>query len=152
VRTVKGTFVTSAKPLVVWDLLTDANAIPKLYPDLLNVVLEPLGKAVVGQRRTLGGRVGKRLIEFHTRVAEMVPLKRFVVVGWRGGAFEEFKEVIELAEVEGGTEVKAQFDFKVSAAYFGPGFDMFVLEGVAAQNEQNFIKSLKDLSELQAVD
>ena len=81
---VQASFLVDAGPEAVWDVLTDANFIPKLYPDLLNITVDPPGHAVVGQSRSLSGRVGKRLIEFRTRVAELVPNKRFVVVGRRG--------------------------------------------------------------------
>ena len=70
---VQSTFLVDARPEAVWEVLTDANYIPKLYPDLLDIVVDPPGRAVVGQTRSLNGRVGKRLIEFRTRVAELVP-------------------------------------------------------------------------------
>jgi carbon monoxide dehydrogenase subunit G len=152
VRKVQGTFLIAARPQAVWEVLTDANYIPKLYPDMLNIVLDPPGNAVVGQRRTTAGRAGKRLIEFHTKITELVPLKRFALIGTRGGGFEESSEVIELAEVKGGTEVKAEFSFKISLAYFGPGFDPLQLEEAAAMNARSYIKNLKDLAELRPVD
>jgi len=144
--------VTAVKPQAVWDVLVDAHCIPKLYPDLLNVTLDPPGSAVVGQYRTTGGRVGKRLIEFHTKVSELVPLKRFAIVGTRGGAFEESSELVETSEVKGGTEVKTIFQFKISEAYFGPGFNLLQLEEKAAENARSYMKNLKELVELQSID
>jgi carbon monoxide dehydrogenase subunit G len=145
---VQSTFLVEATPEAVWDVLTDANYIPKLYPDLLNIVVDPPGRAVVGQSRSLNGRVGKRLIEFRTKVAELVPMKRFVVTGRRGGAFESFTETIDIEELKEGTMVRAFFEFKVSAAYFGPAFDPFVLNQAASLNEEVYMKNLKELAEL----
>ncbi|MGA2198481.1 MAG: SRPBCC family protein [Nitrososphaerales archaeon] len=144
-------FLAEARPEAVWDVLTDPNYIPKLYPDLLNIVVDPPGRARVGQYRTLNGRVGKRLIEFKTKVAELVPLQRFVIAGRRGGAFESFSEVIELEGVKEGTMVGALFLFKVSDAYFGPGFDLLALEKAARLNQEMYVKNLKELSELKPV-
>jgi carbon monoxide dehydrogenase subunit G len=145
---VQSTFLIEAKPEVVWDILTDPNYIPKLYPDMLNIVVDPPGRATVGQYRTLSGRAGKRLIEFKTKVAELVPMQRFVIAGRRGGAFESFSEVIELEEVKKGTMVGALFLFKLSVGYFGPGFDLLALEKAARFNEEMHVKNLKELSEL----
>jgi hypothetical protein len=102
----------------------------------------------VGQYRTLHGRAGKRLIEFKTRVTELVPGRKFVVSGRRGGAFESFLEVIEMEQIKEGTIVKAHFEFKVSPAYFGPGFDLLQLGQAAQLNEELFVKNLKELAEL----
>jgi uncharacterized protein YndB with AHSA1/START domain len=140
--------LVEAKPEAVWAVLTDANYIPKLYPDILNIRVDPPGHAKVGQYRTLSGRAGRRLIEFRTKVTEVVPLKRLVIAARRGGAFETFSEVIELQENEEGTIVSALFDFKVSAAYFGPDFDILALTQAAKLNEELYIKNLKELSEL----
>jgi carbon monoxide dehydrogenase subunit G len=145
---VQSTFLVEAKPEAVWDVLIDPNFIPKLYPDILNVVANPPGKATVGQWRTLSGRVGRRLIEFKTKVEEMVPTKRFVVAGRRGGAFESFRQVMELTGVKGGTMVSGLFEFKVSQAYFGPQFDIMMLNQAASLNEENYMKNLKELAEL----
>ena len=93
----------------------------------------------------MSGRVGKRLIEFKTKVAEMVPLKKFVVVGRRGGAFESFNQVIDLTDVKEGTMVSGQFDFTVSHAYFGPEFDYLTLNQAASLNEEMYMKNLKEL-------
>ena len=95
---VQVTLLVDARPEAVWEVLTDPNYVPKLYPDILNVVAEPPGRATVGQWRTVSGRVGKRLIEFKTKVAEMVPLKKFVVVGRRGGADERAGQPGQLRE------------------------------------------------------
>ena len=148
---VQSTFLVEARPEAVWDVLTDANYIPKLYPDLLNIKVDPPGRAVVGQSRSLNGRVGKRLIEFRTKVAELVPMKRFVVTGRRGGAFESFTETIDIEGLKEGTMVRALFEFKVSPAYFGPGFDILMLNQAAALNEEVYMKNLKELAELHPV-
>jgi carbon monoxide dehydrogenase subunit G len=123
--------------------------VPKLYPDLLSIKFEPHVPAVVGQRRTLSGRLGKRMIEIRTRVAEVVPLKRLVVVGARGGAFDEFRQTVELSETAEGTKVNVTYEFKVSEAYFGPEFYIPVIEQVAIENEDNYLKNLKEIAELE---
>ncbi|MDA4137287.1 MAG: SRPBCC family protein [Thaumarchaeota archaeon] len=149
---VEGRFLVNAAPQVVWEVLTDPHYVPKLYPDLLNIVIEPEGRAVVGQRRTAAGKIGRRLIELRTEVSELVPLKRFALVGRRGGALEEFSEVIELSGLAGGTKIDAVFIFKISEAYFGPDFDMLALTKAAATNQETYLKNLKDLSELRSLE
>ncbi|MDA4123215.1 MAG: SRPBCC family protein [Thaumarchaeota archaeon] len=139
----------AARPEQVWEILSDTHHVPKLYPDLLSIKFEPHVPAVVGQRRTLTGKIGKRMIEIHTRVAEVVPVKRLVVVGGRGGAFEEFRQTVELSETAEGTKVHVTYHFKISEAYFGPEFYIPVLEQAAIENEDNYLKNLKEIAELE---
>ena len=145
---VQATMLVEAAPEAVWEVLTDANYIPKLYPDMLNIVVDPPGHARQGQYRTLSGRAGKRLIEFRTRVVELVPLKRFAIRERRGGALEYFSELVELEEVPEGTVTRLVFEFKVSEAYFGPAFDLYWLAHEARLNQELYIKNLKELAEL----
>lgn len=150
-RTVKETVLVEASPEAVWQILVDPNYIPKLYPDLLNISVDPPGEAAVGQKRTLSGRAGKRLIEFRTVVTGLVPQKRFELGGREGGALEEFTEVIELAPAKGGTEMRVAFSFKVSERYFGQMFDLLTLEQMAVRNQEVYIKNVKSLAELRRV-
>jgi len=85
-RTVRETVLVEAKPESVWEVLMDPYYTPKLYPDMINITADPPGRAVVGQNRTLGGRAGRRLIEFKTQVSELVPNKLFAIKGRPGGA------------------------------------------------------------------
>jgi uncharacterized protein YndB with AHSA1/START domain len=145
---VQATFLVEAKPEAVWSVLTNPNFIPKLYPDILNAVASPPGAAVVGQWRTMSGRLGQRLFEFRTKVEELVPMKRFVIGGRRGGAFESFRQVMELTSVKEGTMVSGLFEFTVSQDYFGPQFDITLLNQAASLNEENYMMNLKELAEL----
>jgi len=147
-RTVRETVLVEAKAESVWEVLVDPYYTPKLYPDMINIKADPPGRAVVGQKRTLGGRAGKRLIEFHTEVSEIVTNKTFALKGRPGGAMEEFTEVVELAPAKGGTELKVTYVFKISEAYFGPQFDLLTLEQMAVRNQEVYIKNLKALAEL----
>jgi uncharacterized protein YndB with AHSA1/START domain len=151
-RTVRETVLVEAKPESVWEVLMDPYYTPKLYPDMINITADPPGRAVVGQNRTLGGRAGKRLIEFKTQVSELVPNKLFAIKGRPGGALEEFTEVVELAPLKRGTELKVTYVFKVSEDYFGPEFDLLTLEQMAVRNEEVYIKNLKALAELRPVE
>jgi uncharacterized protein YndB with AHSA1/START domain len=147
-RTVRETVLIEAKPESVWEVLMDPHYVPKLYPDMLNIKVDPPGRTAVGQKRTLSGRAGKRLVEFHTEVLDVQPLKRFEVGGRPGGVFEEFSEVIELEPVKGGTQVKVAYVFKLSEDYFGPMFYLSTLEQMAVSNEEVYIQNLKALAEL----
>jgi len=150
-RTVRESVLVQATPESVWEVLMDPYYTPKLYPDILNITVDPPGRAVVGQKRTVGGKAGKRLIELRTVVLDLVPLQRFEVGGRPGGALEEFSEVLELSQAKGGTQVKITFVFKVSEDYFGPEFDLFTLEQMVVRNQEVYIKNLKELSELRKV-
>jgi Polyketide cyclase / dehydrase and lipid transport len=145
------TVLIQAKPEAVWEILVDPHYEPKLYPDILNIVAKPPGRAVVGQKRTTSGRAGKRVVNFYTQVTELIPLKRFALTGLRGGAFETFSQVVELSAVEGGTQASVTFFFKISEDYFGPDFDLMVLNELSARNHDLYLKNLKGLSELQLV-
>jgi uncharacterized protein YndB with AHSA1/START domain len=150
-RTVRESVVIEAKPERVWEVLVDPYYTPKLYPDTLNISVEPPGRAVVGQKRTVGARAGKRVIELRTEVADLVPQKRFELRGREGGAFEEFSEVLDLEEFKGGTRLNVTFRFKVLESYFGPAFDLLTLEQMAVRNQEVYIKNLKELAELRTV-
>lgn len=150
-RTVQETVFVEAKPEAVWEVLEDPYYIPKLYPDLLNVSVDPPGKAVVGQLRTMGARAGKRTIEIRTRVVSLTPGKRFELAGRDGGALDEFSQVMELIPQKGGTVMKATFRLKVSENYFGPGFDLLTLEQMAVRNQEEYLKNVKSLAELTPV-
>jgi hypothetical protein len=147
-RTVRETVLVAARPESVWEVLVDPYYTPKLYPDMINIRAEPPGRAVVGQQRIVGGRAGKRLIQFNTQVVELVENKTFALKGRPGGAMEEFSEVVELAAVKGGTQLTVTYVFKVSESYFGPEFDLLTLEQMAVRNEEVYIKNLKALAEL----
>jgi carbon monoxide dehydrogenase subunit G len=151
VSEVTETIFVNADPEAVWEVLADPHYIPRLYPDMLNIKLEPDGRVVPGQLRTLTGRAGKRTIEFKTKVTDVAPQRRLVIEGRSGGAFEMFSQVVELAKAREGTEVRVTFRFKVSLTYFGVGFDPLGLGRMAEANERTYIKNLKELSELQRV-
>ncbi|MDG6925900.1 MAG: SRPBCC family protein [Nitrososphaerota archaeon] len=150
-RTVRESLIVEAKPEAVWEVLVEPYYTPKLYPDILNIVIDPPGRAVVGQKHTLSGKAGKRMIEFRTEVSGLVPYKRYELRGREGGAFEEFSEVLELSPVKGGTELKCTWVFKVSEDYFGPAFDVPTLEQMAVRNQEVYIHNLKNLAELKKV-
>lgn len=150
-RRVRESVLVRASPEAVWQILVDPNYIPKLYPDMLNISVEPPGPAVVGQTRTLSGRAGKRLIEFRTVVVGLDPAKRFELGCRRGGALEKFSEVIELDQAKEGTQMKVNFEFEVSEAYFGQMFDKPTLEQMAVRNQEVYIKNVKSLAELRRV-
>ena len=139
------------KPETVWEVLVDPYYAPKLYPDILNITVEPLGRAVVGQKRSSDFRVGKRVVQFYTKVAELIPMERFALTGLRYGAFEEFSQTVDLAQTEAGTLVQVSFFFKVSEDNFGPGFDLIAITESVSRNQGSYLQNLKELSELKPV-
>jgi hypothetical protein len=145
------TVLILVKPEAVWEVLVDPYYAPKLYPDVLNITVEPPGRSVVGQKRTSDFRVGKRVVHFYTQVIELNPTKRFALTGLRFGAFEEFSQIVELAPAEGGTQVRVVFSFKVSEDNFGPEFNLMDITASVAANQASYLKRLKELSELQPV-
>ncbi|HUI85967.1 MAG TPA: SRPBCC family protein [Nitrososphaerales archaeon] len=148
---ISGTVAIDAEPEAVWEVLADPHYVPRLYPDMLNIKLEPEGRVSAGQRRTLTGRAGKRMIQFRTKVSEVVPPKRLVIEGCPGGAFESFTQIVELSKSDSGTDAKVSFRFKVSSTYFGIGFDPLTLERMAEDNQRIYVNNLKELSELKRV-
>lgn len=147
-RTVRENIIVDATPERIWDILVDPYYTPKLFPDILNMKADPPGRVVIGQKRTLSGRAGRRLVEFHTEVSNMEPGRRFEIVGRPGGALEQFEQTIELVPVGGKTQIRAVFTFKVSESYFGPEFDIPTLEQMVIRNEHVYLENLKQLSEL----
>ncbi len=71
------------------------------------------------------------------------------MVGARGGAFDEFRQTVELSGTAEGTKVHVTYEFKVSGAYFGPEFYIPVIEQAAIENEDNYLKNLKEIAELE---
>lgn len=141
----------AAAPETIWEILSDPHHVPKLYPDMLSIQFEPHTVAVVGQKRTLRGKIGKRLIEFKTQVVEVVPDRRLVITGRRGGAFEEFHQVVELSREGDKTKVKTLYEFKISEAYFGPDFSIPILEQAAIENQDVYLLKMRELAELEPV-
>ena len=140
-------FLIAAKPEAVWEILDNPLYTPKLYPDILSMKVEPEGRASVGQHRTSSARAGTRLFEIRTEVAELIPARRFVLRGREGGAFTEFKEVLEMAPSGSGTQVTASFEYDVSQSYF-EGLNIVALENALRTNLISYLKNLKDLAEL----
>jgi carbon monoxide dehydrogenase subunit G len=139
--------VIAAKPETVWEVLDNPYYTPKLYPDFLSIKVEPEGRASVGQKRTSTARAGNKLFEIKTKVAELIPSKKFVLVQREGGAFTVFKEVLELTPSGNGTQVVASFEFSISQNYF-QGMNIVALESAARTNLESFLKNLKELAEL----
>ena len=137
----------AAKPETVWEVLDNPYYAPKLHPDLLTTKVEPGGRASVGQNRTSTARAGTRIFEIRTRVAEIVPARRFVLVHREGGAYTLFKAVLELTPSGNGTQLVASFEFVVSQSYF-EGMNIVALESAARTNLVSYLKNLKELSEL----
>ncbi|HUI85969.1 MAG TPA: SRPBCC family protein [Nitrososphaerales archaeon] len=137
----------AAPPETVWEILENPIYTMKLYPDFLAIKVEPEGRTAAGQMRISKARAGTKLFEIRTVVSEVVPCKRLVLKESKGGAFTDFKEVIELTREKSATRLSASFDFTVSQSYF-EGMNVAALEGAARSNMISFLKNLRELAEL----
>lgn len=140
--------VVTAPIKTVWAILDEPRYIPKLYPDVLEIRVDPEGPVVVGQKRTITARMGTRSVELHTKVAEAIPEKKLVLVQGEGGGFEHFRQELVLYAVGGGTEVHASFESRISRDYFGPNISEVMIDRLTMDNADRFLTNLKELSEL----
>ena len=65
-----------------------------------------------------------------------------------GGFLDVYREEFSLTESSVGTEVKANFDYKVSLAYVGTSLNIAMLENGIAASPSDYLKNLKELAEL----
>jgi len=146
----EATFVINAKPEAVWEILASPIYIPKLYPDFISTKVEPEGRTAVGQKRTSTARAGTKLIEIITEVTEFLPPRRMVLIGCKGGAFADFRQIVELTPQGSATRLDTSYNYTLSTDYF-KGMSIPAVENAAKQNQVTYLNNLKMLSELKPI-
>jgi hypothetical protein len=132
----------------VWGVLMESAYIPKLYPDVLTVSVEPPGLNVVGQKFHILGKAGKRKLEIFAETSELEAEKKVRTKNRPGGLFKTFESVILLEPRSFGTQVKTSFEYDLSMGYLGKVFNMVLLERLVMDNLKGYTRNLKEICEL----
>jgi uncharacterized membrane protein len=132
----------------VWEVLMDSSYVPKLYPDVISVEVEPPGRNAVGQKFHIVGKAGKRRLEIYAETAEIVEEKKVLSRNRPGGLFKSFESLILLDARGAVTEVKTSFEYELSMGYLGKVFNMVLLERLVMDNLKAYTRNLKDICEL----
>lgn len=132
----------------VWKVLTDPSYLPKLYPDIISVSVKPSGLMVPGQKRVSTAKAGRRIVEIHAEVVEVIPQKKLVVRNDPGGIFSTLDQVMTLEARGKNTALRAKFEFTPSKEYIGDTLNLTMLENVVKDNIQSYFRNLKEISEL----
>ena len=135
-------------PSTVWHVLTDPSYIPKLYPNIITVEMNPPGQVVRGQKGRLLGKVGpvtiEMLIEFTRVETESCLASRTVP----GGVFRSFDQIVTLTSLGFRTTVKARFDYEFSPEFAKKVPDVALLERLVSDDLHVYLRNLKDICEL----
>ncbi len=132
----------------VWEVLMDSSYIPKLYPDVISVEVEPPGRNAVGQKFHILGKACKRRLEIYAETAELISEKKVLSQNRPGGLFKSFESVILLESKGAVTEVKTSFEYELSMGYLGKVFNVMLLERLVMDNLKAYTRNLKEISEL----
>jgi hypothetical protein len=132
----------------VWDVLMESSYIPKLYPDVVAVRVDPAGRNAVGQKFHIVGKAGKRKLEIFAETTELVDERKLVTRNRPGGLFKSFESVILLDPRSTVTEVKTSFEYELSMGYLGKVFNMMLLERLVMDNLKGYTRNLKGVCEL----
>jgi uncharacterized membrane protein len=138
----------NAPVMAVWEVLMDSSYIPKLYPDVISVEVDPPGRNIVGQKFHILGKAGKRRLEIYAETAELVSEKKVLSRNRPGGLFKSFESEILLDSKGAVTEVKTSFEYELSMGYLGKVFNMMLLERLVMDNLKAYTRNLKDICEL----
>lgn len=132
----------------VWRIVSDPTHIPKLYRDVIAVEMNPPGKAKVGQRCKIVGKVGA------LRIASMVEFTRvdansyIAGSGVPGGIFVKFNQSVALTRDGWDTIAVVAYDYAVDPAFVAKVPDPAMLDRVLEDTFRSYARNLKDLSEL----
>ena len=133
----------------IWEVLMESSFVPKLYPDVIAVVVDPPGRNVVGQKFHITGRAGRRKLEIFAETTELVTEKKVGTTNRPGGLFKSFRSEILLVPHGATTSVQTTFQYELSMGYVGKVLNMIALERLVNDNLKAYSKNLKDVCELQ---
>src|SRR5271170_4949931 len=132
----------------VWNVLMEPAYVPKLYPNVITVEVDPPGRNRLGQKFHIVGRAGKRKLEIFSETVELIEEKKTVNRQLPGGLFKSFNQVVTLEDKGMGTVVRTTFEYEISMGYIGKIFNIVLLERLVTDNLKAYNSSLKDICEL----
>ncbi|MDA4123216.1 MAG: SRPBCC family protein [Thaumarchaeota archaeon] len=132
----------------VWNVLMEPAYVPKLYPNVITVEVDPPGRNRLGQKFHIVGRAGKRKLEIFSETVELIEEKRTVNRQLPGGLFKSFTQVVTLEDKGMGTMVRTTFEYEISMGYIGKLFNVVLLERLVTDNLKAYNSALKAICEL----
>jgi hypothetical protein len=140
--------IMQASTATIWDILTDSSYVPKLFPDVVGVVVDPPGRNFVGQKFHLIGRAGRRRLDIFAETIELVTEKKVLTRNRPGGLFKSAEHMVLLDPRGPNTEVKTSFQYELSMGYLGQVFNIVILERLVSDNLKAYTHNLKEICEL----
>jgi hypothetical protein len=132
----------------IWDVLTDSSYVPKLFPDVIGLEVDPPGRNFVGQKFHIIGRAGRRKLDIFAETIELVTEQKVLTRNRPGGLFKSAEHMVLLAPRGAFTEVKTSFKYELSLGYLGQVFNMVILERLVSDNLKAYTSNLKEICEL----
>jgi len=136
----------------VWDVLMDPAYVPRLYPDVIAIEVDPPGLVAVGQKAHVTGKAGRRKLEIFTETIEIVHQKKILTRNRPGGLFRSFESIVLLEAKGDRTDAKVTFQYELSMGYLGKVFNMLLLERLVKDNLKSYTRNLKEIAELMPVE
>ncbi|MGD0638504.1 MAG: SRPBCC family protein [Nitrososphaerales archaeon] len=132
----------------VWEVLTDASYLPKLYPDLMTSEIHPPGTLKVGSYMKALAKLGKVRVEVDVEVTRADPQVCFATRQKPGGLFKTFSQVVLLEPMGQQTKVKVVFDYTLVSEYANTITQEQFLDSRVADNLRWYTRNLKEICEL----
>jgi hypothetical protein len=132
----------------IWDVLMDSSYVPRLFPDVVGLKVDPPGRNFVGQKFHIIGKAGIRRLDIYAETIELVDEKKVVTRNRPGGLFTFAEHRVMLEPRGASTLVKTSFQYELSMGYLGKVFNMVVLERLVSDNLKAYTRNLKEICEL----
>jgi len=132
----------------VWKVLTDSSYLPKLYPDVITVEVEPHGPLNVGSKAKILARLGKVRVEVYVEVTRADSEYCFASRQSPGGLFSAFSQEVLLEGLVQRTKVKTVFEYTLVHEYASTISQEEFLDSRVADNLKWYTRNLKELAEL----
>ncbi|MDA4137288.1 MAG: SRPBCC family protein [Thaumarchaeota archaeon] len=132
----------------IWNVLMEPSYLPKLYPYIVTEEAIPPGRAAVGQKLILFGRVGAVRVKITIQLAAVQAESRLVSRNVPGALFATFEHTVTLSPDGFRTQVKSVFEYSLSSEYLQKVPDAAMLELKVNEGLQAYARNLKEISEL----
>lgn len=137
-----------APPRTVWNVLTDASYIVKLYPDVVTVEAEPPGPIVVGSRTKVVGKMGNIRVDVFVECTRADPESCFASRQRPGGLFSAFSQTVVLNGEGPRTRARVAFDYQLVREYAETITQEELVDARVADNLRRYTRNLKEICEL----
>ncbi len=118
----------------VWKVLVDPSYIPKLFPEIITVEMDPPGEIRVGSKAKVYGKIGKIRFEIHLEFPRVDTEACLMSRQLPGGLFRAFSQAVYLEAVGMTTRVRTSFEFALDPEYAAKVTDVSLFEQTVTNN------------------